>query len=142
MTVAGAAAATSGDLLDRCVADERRALAAAVAKQYAGRNARIEAGRRRWRMLNRFADVHAAALSVAAQAVYLQLFRHADRAGVAKLSIARLAKLIGMGDRTARGAVRELRVAGIVRVKSRGTIGRGGSVYVLVHHDAPVASVD
>lgn len=106
-----------------------------VARQHAERKRRIEAGRRRWATLNRFVDSVAPCVSPVAQAAYLHMFRHADRAGRVQRTIGQIAAGIGMSGAAARRAVAELRRAGVIRVRARGSIARGGTVYAVVMAD-------
>ena len=86
---------------------------------------------RRFALLNTFADQAARGLRPAEQACWLQLFRHADKAGRVRLSLGRLADGCGVSVSTAQRAVKALIRAELLAVDRRGGLGRGASTYRL-----------
>ncbi len=85
----------------------------------------------RWAMLNDFADHHAHGLGVAAVAVWLLLFRHADRDGRVSVSQSRITRALGCHVRTVRRALTKLRRLGLVTVVTPGSRATGPAVLVL-----------
>lgn len=83
----------------------------------------------RFAVLNAFVDCTLAGLTRNEIAVWLVLYRDTKPDGTARTSQADLARRAGTSDRTVRRALDGLGRWGLLKVKYRGGIGRGASVY-------------
>lgn len=90
----------------------------------------------RWRMLNAFVDRSARLVDPTAAAVWLVLFRFADRGGVVRASAGRVAGSIGRHRLTVVRAIKRLRTAGLLTVVDRGGLRSGAAVHRL-HAEPP-----
>jgi DNA-binding MarR family transcriptional regulator len=86
----------------------------------------------RWTKLNQFVDHQLPLLPRGAgAAVWLALFRHANREHQVSIGAGRLADLLAVDRRTAQRAVQDLVDAGFVKVVRRGGLRGGPNVYQL-----------
>lgn len=90
----------------------------------------------RWRTLNAFVDRSACLVDPTAVAVWLVLFRFADREGVVRASAGRVAGNIGRHRLTVLRAIKRLRTAGLLSVVDRGGLRSGAAVHKL-HAEPP-----
>jgi hypothetical protein len=93
----------------------------------------------RWRTLNAFVDRSARLVDPTAAAVWLVLFRFADRGGVVRASAGRVAASIGRHRLTVLRAIKRLRAAGLLSVVDRGGLHSGAAVHRL--HAEPRAEI-
>ncbi len=90
---------------------------------------RKDAVRRRWAMLNDFADHGMAGLRPSDAAVWLALFRHARADGVATVSRSRIEAMTGVNRKTITASLRRLADAGWIALLRRGGPNGGIAVY-------------
>ena len=88
--------------------------------------------RRRFALLNAFADRALPLLSQSGLAAWLVLFRHAKPDGTVSASVADLARRVGCCERAMRYGLRRLQDAGLVERLKRGTLAGGPSIWRLL----------
>jgi hypothetical protein len=103
---------------------------------------RMAAGRRRWDLLNTFADKSANLVSLAAVAVWFIIFRHARPTGHARISQKRIADSLGTATRYVRHRIRELADEGLLVIESTGRQDRTPAFYIVKARPSPTAGDD
>lgn len=91
----------------------------------------------RFTKLNSFVDATLAELSGAEAKVWLILFRDTKaKTGTARTGQADIARRAGLSVRSVKNAVKSLRDKGLLKVRRRGRVNAGPSVYVVVASSA------
>ena len=97
----------------------------------------------RWYQLNDFFDDHARHIKISSHAlVWVNLYRHANPEGIAKISHSRLQESLGISESTVKRGIKELEACGYLKTVKQGGLVTGINVYQLcfpaLHHRSPV----
>ena len=105
----------------------------AAYRRHEQRKRHKDSARRRWALLNAFADSGMAALKPADAVVWFALFRHAGPDGVATVARGLLVNMTGLAANTVKTSLARLCAAGWVDRMRRGGPSGGVAVYRVQH---------